>query len=65
VAPPTTIVPAGPAGAEVVGAGLDAIGDAGALLEGELGGGLDATLGGELGAGDCAGVEIGEFDGAV
>ena len=65
VAPPTTTVPAGPTGADVVGAGLDAIGEAGALLAGGLGGGLEATLVEELGVGVTTGVGIDEFDGAA
>jgi hypothetical protein len=53
-----------PAAIDVVGAGLDAIGEAGALLEGELGGGgLDATL--AVGALDGETTGAGEFDGTA
>lgn len=64
VAPPTTTVPAVAAAIDVVGAGLDAIGEAGALLEGELGGGgLDATL--AVGALDGETTGAGEFEGTA
>lgn len=59
-------MPVVPAAVDVAGAGLDAIGEAGALLkgavEGELGGGLDATL--AVGAVDGETTGEGEFEGA-
>ena len=67
VAPPTTTVPATPVEVDVVGAGLDGIGEAGELLggalEGELGGGLDATV--TVGALDGETTGAGELDGAA
>jgi hypothetical protein len=63
VAPPTTTVPTEPVVIDGVGAALDSIGEAGALLEGELGGGLDATL--AVGALDGESTGAGEFEGAA
>jgi hypothetical protein len=73
VAPPTTVVPAGPADAEVIGAGLDAMGEAGALVAGEVDAAPDAALATGLGEdakdaedpGDGGGVGFGEVDGAA
>jgi hypothetical protein len=63
VAPPTTTVPAGPAAIDVGGAGLDAIGEAGGPLVGELVGWLDATV--AVGALDGETTGAGELEGAA